>query len=159
MLSRASLFVALLAAVVGLAILPAATASATVAKSALCKSYTAEENKQLKASAALGKEMESGNWASIKTALLSTFKGEAGAEKEFAAYLNGASSKVKSAAAVVLKLDGTFKTIIQNSSSLTQFTTGIDAAESAPKVKAALNVLSTYTTKLCGSTTPTTPAT
>jgi hypothetical protein len=159
MLSRAKLCAALLTVVVAMAVLPAATASATVAKSSLCKSYKSEETKQLKASTALGKDIESGNWASIKTALLATFKGEAGAEKEFAAYLNGASAKVKSAAAVVLKLDGSFKTIIQNSSSLTQFETGITAAESTPKVKAALAVLSTYTTKLCGSTTPTTPTT
>ena len=156
MLFRAKLYVALLAAAVGLALLPAATASATVAKSALCNSYKSEENKQLKASTALEKKIESGNWTSIKSALLATFKGEAGAEKQFDAYLSGASAKVKSAAAVVLKLDGSFKTIIEKSTSLTQYETGITAAEDSPKVKAALNVLSAYTTKLCGSTTPTT---
>ena len=60
-----------------------------------------------------------GNWAAIKKALLATFKGEAGAEKQFDAYLSGASAKVKAAAAVVLKLDGSFKTVIQSSTSLT----------------------------------------
>jgi len=156
MLTRAKLSVALLAATVGLAVLPAATASATVAKSSICAAYKSEEGKESKASTQIGKDMESGNWASLKKALLSTFKSEAGAEKEFTAYLNGASAKVKTAAAVILKLDGSFKTIIQNSTSLTQFESGITAAESTPKVKAALDVLDTYTTKLCGSTTPTT---
>ena len=56
---------------------------------------------------------------------------------------------------MVLKLDGSFKSVIQNSTSLTQYESGITAAESTPKVKAALAVLDAYTTKLCGSTTPT----
>jgi hypothetical protein len=158
MLFRAKLYGALLAVAVALplAVLPAATASATVAKSSLCTAYKSEENSQSKASNALAKDIESGNWASIKKALLSSFNGEAGAEKQFAAYLSGASAKVKAAAAVILKLDGSFKTIIQNSNSLTSFESGITAAESSPKVKAALSTLDSYTTKLCGSTTPTT---
>jgi hypothetical protein len=156
MLNRAKLCGALLAVVVATAVLPVATASATLAKSSVCKAYKTEEAKQLKSSSALVKDVESGNWAVIKKDLLATFNGEAGAEKEFADYLSGASSKVKSAAAVVLKLDGSFKTIIQNSSSLTAFESGITAAEGTPKVTAALKVLDAYTTKLCGATTPTT---
>jgi hypothetical protein len=159
MLSRAKLCAALLTAAVAMAVLPAATASATVAKSSLCKSYKSEESKESKASTSLEKDLEAGNWASTKKDLLATFKGEAGAEKQFAAYLNGASAKVKSAAAVVLKLDSSFKTIIENSNSLTQYESGITAAEGTPKVTAALDVLSAYTTKLCGSTTATTPTT
>ena len=159
MLFRAKLCGALTAVVVALAVLPAATATATVAtvaKSSLCTAYKSEETQQTKAGDALAKDIESGNWASIKKALLSSFNGEAGAEKQFAAYLNGASAKVKAAAAVILKLDGSFKNIIANSSSLASFESGITAAESSPKVKAALNVLTAYTTKLCGSTTSTT---
>jgi hypothetical protein len=57
---------------------------------------------------------------------------------------------------VALKLDNSFKTIISNSSSLTQFESGITAAESTPKVTAALKVLDAYSAKLCGTTTPTT---
>jgi hypothetical protein len=155
MRSRAKLCAGLLAALVTMAVLPAATASATLAKSSVCKAYKSEVSKQSKATNALTKDIESGNWASIKTALLGTFKGEAGAEKQFAGYLNGASAKVKAASAVVLKLDGSFKTIIANSTSLAQYASGIDAAESTPKVKAALAVLDAYTAKLCGTTTPT----
>jgi hypothetical protein len=156
MLFRAKLYGLLLAVAVALAVLPAATATATVAKSSLCTAYKSEENSESKASDALAKDIESGNWASIKKALLSDFNGEAGAEKQFAAYLNGASAKVKAAAAVILKFDGSFKSIIQKSTSLNSFESGITTAEESPKVKAALNVLSGYTTKLCGSTTPTT---
>jgi hypothetical protein len=156
MLHRAKLGAALLTVGMTMAIIPITTASATVAKSSVCKAYSAEEAKQLKASDGLEKDIASGNWASAKKAMLSTFTSEASAEKQFAAYLNGASAKVKAAAAVALKLDNSFKTIISNSSSLTQFESGITAAESTPKVTAALKVLDAYSAKLCGTTTPTT---
>jgi hypothetical protein len=149
MFHRAKLWTALLAVGVGMAIVPVTTASATVAKSSICKAYTAEQNKQLKASSALEKDITSNNWSKVQKALLSTFSSEASAEKEFAAYLNGASAKVKAAAAVALKLDASFKTVVQKSTSLTQFETGITAAESTPKVKAALSVLEAYSNKLC----------
>jgi hypothetical protein len=133
-----------------LALMPAATASASIEKSSVCAAYKTEVTKQTKGSANLAKEMESGNWATIKGALLSTFNGEANAEKQFAGYLSGASAKVKSAAAVALKLNSTFKTVIENSSSLQQFETNITAAESTPKVTAALKVLASYSKHLCG---------
>jgi hypothetical protein len=138
--------------VVGLAValVPAATASASMEKSAVCRAYKSEVTKQTKGSSNLAKEMESGNWSSIKGALLATFNGEANAEKEFAGYLSGASGKVKAAAAVALNLDTTFKSIIEGSSSLQQFETRITAAESAPKVTAALKVLDSYSKTICG---------
>jgi hypothetical protein len=133
-----------------LALVPAATASASIEKSAVCQAYKSEVTKQAKGSANLAKEMESGKWSSIRGALLATFNGEANAEKQFAAYLSGASAKVKAAAAVALKLDSTFKTIIESSSSLQQFETRITAAESTPKVTAALKVLDSYSKTICG---------
>ncbi|MGA2306999.1 MAG: hypothetical protein ABSH29_22830 [Acidimicrobiales bacterium] len=153
MLSGAKLCGALSALVVAMAVLPVATASATPGGSSICKAYNAEETKEVKASAALAKDVDSDNWAVIKKDLLATFKGESSAEKGFDAYLSGASAKVKSAAAVVLKLDSTFKTIVQSSSSLTAYEKGITAAEETPKVHAALKVLDSYTTALCGATT------
>jgi hypothetical protein len=139
-----------LALAMAVALVPAATASASIEKSAVCQAYKSEATKQLKGSTNLAKEMESGNWSSIKGALLGTFNGEANAEKQFAAYLSGASAKVKAAAAVALKLDSTFKTIIEGSSSLQQFETRITAAESTPKVTAALKVLDSYSKSICG---------
>jgi hypothetical protein len=132
-----------------LALVPAANASASIEKSSVCKAYKSEETTQTKGSANLAKEMESGKWSSIKGALLATFTGEANAEKQFAGYLSGASAKVKAAAAVALKLNSTFKTIIENSSSLQQFETRITAAESTPKVTAALKVLESYSKTIC----------
>jgi hypothetical protein len=142
-----------------LAAVPAATASASVEKSSICKAYKSEEAKQTKASTNLAKEMESGNWSAIKKTLLATFNSEASAEKSFDGYLSGASSKVKAAAAVALKLDSTFKTVIEKSTSLTQFEAGITSAESTPKVKSALAVLDAYSTSLGCTPATTTPAT
>jgi hypothetical protein len=152
MLRRVKFGIGMLAVGLALTLVPAVTASATVAKSSLCKAYNAEVNQQSKGSASLAKEMESGKWSSIKKALLATFAKEANAEKEFSVFLNGASAKVKAAAGVALGLDNSFKSVIQRSTSLQQFETGITAAESTPKVKAALNVLDNYTKSLgCGT--------
>ena len=154
MRSRAKLCGALLAVVVATAVLPVATASATLARSSVCKAYETEKAKEAKSSTALDKDVESGNWALIKKDLLAAFKGEADTEREFAGYLGSASSKVKSAAAVVLKLDSSFKSIAQSSSSLSAYEAGITAAESTPTVRAALKVLDAYTAKQCGTATP-----
>jgi hypothetical protein len=152
MLRRAKIGIGTLAVGMALTLVPAATASATVAKSSLCKAYNAEVKQQSKGSAALAREMASGKWSAIKKALLATFSKEANAEKEFSVFLNGASAKVKAAANVALGLDNSFKSVIQHSNSLAQFETGITAAESTPKVKAALNVLDNYTKGLgCGT--------
>jgi hypothetical protein len=138
-----------------LAIVPVTTASA-VTKSSICKAYTADQNKEIAAGNAIKKDIASSSWVKVQKALLTTFNAEASAEKEFAAYLRGASAKVRAAGAVVLKLDASFKTVVKKSSSLIQFESGITRAESTPKVKAALNVLETYASKLCPSTTATT---
>jgi hypothetical protein len=148
--SALSAFVAVAVAVAlavafAVAVVPVATASAASGGSSLCKAYKADEKKVASAE-------DSRNWAVIKKDLLAAFKGESVAEEQFDGYLSGASSKVKSAAAVVLELDGTFKTIAQSSSSLTAYETGISEAQETPQVKSALKVLNSYTTARCGST-------
>ena len=159
MLRGAKLGAAVMAIGMALAVVPAATASAGVEKSSICKVYTAEQTKQTKSEAGLNKVYASGKWSKIQKALLSTFSTEANAEKSFAVYLSGASSKVKSAAAAILKLDNSFKSIIQKSTSLTQFESGITAAEATPKVRSALAVLDAYTAKLGCTPATTTPVT
>ncbi len=149
MLRRARLGIGMLAVGLTLALLPAATASATVEKSALCKAYQSEVAKQTKASATVAKEMASGKWSTVKKALLATFNSEANSEKQFSSYLNGASGKVKAAAAVAVQLNNTVMKVLQKSTSRQQFETGILAAESTPKVSAALKVLGNYSATIC----------
>jgi hypothetical protein len=151
MLRRAKLGVGMLAVGVAMALLPAATASATIEKSAICKAYTKDVNEQSKGSSALAKEMASGKWSVIQKALLGEFSREESSEKDFTAFLSGAPAKVKAAANVALGLDDKFKSIIQHSTSLQQFETGVTAAERIPKVTAALGVLDNYAKTLkCG---------
>jgi hypothetical protein len=57
---------------------------------------------------------------------------------------------------VILTFDATLRNVIEKAKSLAQYDKGITAAESAPKVQAALQVLDTYTTQLCSSTTSST---
>jgi hypothetical protein len=145
-----------LALVLALAVVPAVTASATIATSSICKAYKSEVAKSTKGTASLTKSMESGNWPVIQKKLLSIFNGEASSEKAFASVLSGASAKVKAAVTVSLSLVSKFKSIIEKATSLAQFESGITAAESSPKIKGAEKVLDAYTTKLCGSITPAT---
>jgi hypothetical protein len=156
MLRRTKLWISLLAAGLALAVVPTTTASATIATSSICTAYTAAQNKEIAASSAIEKDIASGTWAKVQKALLSTFSSEASAEKQFATYLNGASAKVRAAAAEALKLDASFKKVIQKSKSLNQFESGINKAESTSKAKAAVSVLESYANKLCPSSTPTT---
>jgi hypothetical protein len=145
--------VSIAAAAMTMAIVPATPASAALAKSSVCKAYSAEEKRQAKASAALEKEIASGSWATIKKDLLAAVNSDVGAEKEFAGFVRSASPNVKSAARVILGLDASFKKIIERSTSLITYESGINEAEQTPKVKAAESLLDQYTTSLCGSTT------
>jgi hypothetical protein len=153
---RAKIGAGILALGLATAIWPVSTASASVAESSLCTAYKGEQAKQESASNSLEKVMASGKWSKIQKAMLATFGTELNTEKQFIGLINGASSKVKAAAAVALKLDADFKTIVASSNSLTQFETKITAAESTPKVKAALKVLTTFSEKTCPTTTPST---
>jgi hypothetical protein len=142
----------------GLAVLPVATttASATIATSAICKAYNAEQVRSTKATNKLDTVMKSGKWPAIQKVLLSTFNTEATSEQQFESLLGGAPAKVKAAIGVSLQVVNKFKSIIQSSKSLTQFENRVTAAENTPKFKAAEDTLDSYTTKACGSTTPTT---
>ncbi len=142
-----------------MAVVPPTTASATIAKSSICAAYAVARHKEIAASNAIEEDIASGSWAKVQRALLSTFSNEASAEKQFAAYLSGASSTVRAAAAEGLKLDASFKTLIRKSSSLEQFESGITKAESTPKARAAVNLLAAYANKLCPTSPATSPAT
>ncbi|MGP0032208.1 MAG: hypothetical protein ACLPVF_17105 [Acidimicrobiales bacterium] len=155
-----------------LALVPAVSASASVRgvtsvrsvealqTSSLCKAYKsdakAEEGTE---GTALVKAMESGNWAAAQKAMLAAFGNETTAEKEMVAALSSAPSKVKSAASVILKFDGTLKGIIEKSTSITSFSTAVESAETSPKIKSALSTLDAYARKLCPGEVPTTTPT
>jgi hypothetical protein len=157
----------------GLALVPAiAPASATVSRvsavsavssvraSALCGAYKNEGSSLAKTEGgALAKAMESGNWAAVQKALLASFNSESGAVKNLESALSGAPSNVKAAVATFLKFDGQIKSVVQSSTSLTQFGTQIASLEQSPKVQAALKTMTAYGQKLCPGSIPKTPTT
>jgi len=138
-----------------MALLPVAPAVASP-HSGLCALTKSNQAAETKATATVTKAMESGNWAATQKALLASFGLEASAERQAIAALSGAPSNVKAAGAVMVRFAGTEKTIIQTSTSTTQFESGVESAVHNPKVVGAEKTLSGYFTAKCGSVTSTT---
>jgi hypothetical protein len=156
MLYRARLTTVLVAAGVALTVWPTTSASASASRSSTCKAYAAAEAKEARASTALQQAIANDKWPKVQKLLLSTFAGATSSEKELAASLRNAPAKVKAAAALALKLDHSFTGLITRAPNYDAYASKAAAAEQTPKVQAALKVLSAYSSKLCGSTTPTT---
>ena len=172
MLRRAKIGLGIAAIGMTAALVPAVAASASVQTvrsvgtvrtlqiSPLCKSYKSEAKAQENASGgALEKAMTSGSWPATQKALLSIYNNEGNAEKQVVGLLSSAPGNVKSAANVVFKFEGTLKSIIQKSTSLTQFSGSVTTATENPKVAAALKTLASYFGKLCPGEVPTTTPT
>ncbi len=172
MLQSAKIGIGIAALGMAVALVPAASASASVSGvdavhsvsalgiSSQCKAYKADGEAAEKADgSALVKAIESGNWADAQKALLSSFNNETSAEKTVLGTLSHSPSSVKGALAVVLKFDGTIKSIVEKSTSLTSFETSIGSAETAPKLKSAEKTLSAYFDKQCPGEVPTTTPT
>jgi hypothetical protein len=166
MLHRAKIGIGIATIGVAVALMPAVGASASVKPvniietSAFCKAYKSELQQSEKASGGkILKAMESGNWSEAQKALLSVYNSAGGELKTVEGFLRSAPGNVKSAASVELKFDGTLKSIIQKSTSLTQFESNVQTAETSPKVAAATKTLDTYTQKQCPGLITTTPST
>jgi hypothetical protein len=163
MLHRAKLAVGVVAISGVMALAPLATASASVDKSKgsnpnspLCKLNSSEQKASSKSTNALEKAFASPNWSTAKNAMLSAFNSETKAANSLIGLLGGAPSNVKSAIGVLLKFDGTYKTLIQKSTSATQFESSIESAVKNPKLVSAETTLTNYFNGQCGTTTPTT---
>jgi len=111
---------------------------------------------EVKSSAAISSAIESGNWGAAQKALLASFNQYSQAEAAAISALSNAPSSVKSAATKLIKFAGTEKSIIQKSTSLTQFESSEQAAAQSPKVVSAEKTLTAYFSNKCGSVTPTT---
>jgi hypothetical protein len=159
MLHRARFAVGVAALGLVMALAPMATASASVnsskgsnPNSALCKLNNSETKATAKSTAALQKAFASSNWNTAKNAMLSAFNGETKAIGTLIGILGGAPANVKSAVGTLLRFDGTYKTLIQKSTSATQFESSVTAAVKNPKFVAAETTVANYFTGLCGST-------
>ncbi len=124
----------------------------------LCSLTKNATKAEAKSSAAISSAIESGNWAVVQKDLLSSFGQATQAEQTAIAALSNAPSSVKAAGSVIIKFAATEKSIIQKSTSLTQFESSEEAAATSPKVASAEKTLAAYFTSKCGpvTSTPTT---
>jgi hypothetical protein len=168
MLNRAKIGIGVATIGMALSVIPALSASASVKASAtlrsnaLCGDYKSQlksEDSSTTSGSALEKAYTSGKWSEIQKALLSSYSSETGAVNKLESVLSGAPSSVKSAAGQVLKFENSLKTVIQQSTSLTQFSQKSLSAEQNPKVQAALKTLDAYGAKECPGEITTTPTT
>jgi hypothetical protein len=164
MLNKARIGIGIAAIGLAASMVPAVSASASVSRTAgihaiqlVQKSSLCKSDEKLSAAAAkteggsaLEKDIESGNFGAVKKLMLATFTSESSLEKAYNAYLSGAPKNVQSAASESLKFDGTIKSDIEKSNSMTQFESYIESAEKNPKLVAAEKVLSAYSEKKCG---------
>jgi hypothetical protein len=161
--SRARIGIGVVTVGMAMALVPAASSSAAIHStkgtnpgSTLCKLEKTEAASESKSSASLEKAIEAGNWTKAKKEMLSDFGEGTAIEKKATAALAGAPSNVKSAASLSLKFASTEKGIIEKSTSEAEFETAFEKAAENKKLEAAEQTLSTYQTKICGSTTTTT---
>jgi hypothetical protein len=143
-----------------MALAPIVSVAPAGAKPALCSLAKSEVASQSKSTNAIVKAIEAGNWATAKQALLSSFNGESKAEALAISALSSAPAKVKAAGAVALKFVATEKSVIEKSTSVSQFESSIEAATKNPQLVSAEKTLESYQTAKCGPLTPvTTPTT
>jgi hypothetical protein len=148
------------AACAAVALAPMAVASASLDKgknpnSSLCVNLRSEASSSEKLGSSLIGAMESGNFATAKTALLndmSKSQKEAGPAK---AELSSSPSKVRAAFNTLISFDSQIKKAIQKSTSLEGLEKSFQTLGTNPKLVSSSKVLSAYITSECGSITKT----
>jgi hypothetical protein len=154
--------VGIAAASVALALLPALTASAAIDKSStgsnptspFCQAYRTSVQSNPKSTAAASqaaKAIQKGNWNAAKKAYLQTYAIEAADVQKLVAELKSAPGTVKTAAAVLIKYINQYKTILEHSTGIKQFTTSVTSLSKGAKTTGAANTLSQYYSRQCGT--------
>jgi len=121
-----------------------------------CSAYTKQETQSSKLASSLEQAFASGNFATIKAAMLAEF-GDLNTDVSKAnAVLGSAPANVKAAFATIIQAVEQLKTAIQNSTSLTQLEGSFQSLGTNTKFTAAGQVLASYFGTKCGIVTPTT---
>jgi hypothetical protein len=103
--------------------------------------------------------MESGNYASVKAAMLASINASVKDEGEAESALSGAPANVQAAMKDLFTFVGTYKTAVENSTSITQLATSMESLAGTSQVEADALTVSNYVTAQCGTTTTTTAST
>jgi hypothetical protein len=158
--------IGIVAATVALALLPAVTASASVdtsstgsnPNSALCKAYrnsVKTDSRSNTAAAKASKAVQAGNWKAAQKDFLTAYGYEAKDVQNLLSALPNAPSKVKSAMKVLTTYVSAYKSALQNSTSIKQFSKAARALSNNNKTTAAANTLAKYYTAQCGGSSST----
>jgi hypothetical protein len=154
--------IGIVAASVALALLPAVTASASVDKSStgsnpsspVCQAYRSSVQSNPKSAAAASRAaqaIQKGNWNAAKKAYQQTYAIEAADVQKLVTALKNAPSKVKTAAGVLITYVNQYKTILEKSTSIKQFTKSATSLSKGAKTTGAANTLDQYYTSQCGT--------
>jgi len=156
LLRRLGMGIVVVAVGTAMAFLPTVPVAANSRHQNVCSLNKNVTKAETKSAGAISSAIESGNWGAAQKALLASFGQYSQAEQAAIAALSNAPSNVKSAASVMIKFAGTEKSIIQKSTSASQFESSEETAAQSPKVANAEKVLAAYFGSKCGSVTPTT---
>jgi hypothetical protein len=154
--------IGIVAATVALALVPAVSASASVDKSSsgsnptspLCKAYRSTVQSDPRSTAAstnASKAIQAGNWKAAQKALLTVYGFQANDVQKLTSALRSAPRNVQSAMTVLTNYVVKYKSLLQSSSSIKQFSTGSSALSKNTKTTAAAHTLSLYYTSVCGT--------
>jgi hypothetical protein len=130
--------------------------------SKLCVTLANAESSSSNLGSAMEKSIEegmsSGNYASVKAAMLAQINASVKDEGAAESALSGAPSNVQAAMKGLFTFVNSYETAISNSTSITQLATSMESLAGTSQVEADALTVSNYVTAQCGTTTPTTSA-
>jgi hypothetical protein len=126
--------------------------------STLCKDLKAEENQSNSLGGTIASALESGNFATAKQEMINAINQGLKEASPALSVLQGAPSSVQNAMKTLISFDGQFKSIIENSTSLTNMESSFETLATNPNIAAAGTTVSAYVTAQCGSLVTTTTA-
>jgi hypothetical protein len=130
--------------------------------SKLCVTLANAESSSSNLGSAMEKSIEegmsSGNYASVKAAMLAQINASVSDEGEAESALSGAPANVQAAMKGLFTFVNSYKTAIANSTSITQLATSMESLAGTSQVEADGLTVANYVTQQCGTTTPSSSA-
>jgi hypothetical protein len=129
--------------------------------SKLCVTLANAESSSSNLGSAMEKSIEegmsSGNYASVKAAMLAQINASVKDEGAAESALSGAPANVQAAMKGLFTFVGSYEKAIANSTSITQLATSMESLAGTSQVQADALTLTNYVTQQCGTTTTTVP--
>ena len=126
--------------------------------SKLCVTLANAESSSSNLGSAMEKSIEeglsSGNYASVKAAMLAQINASVKDEGAAESALSGAPANVQAAMKGLFTFVNSYETAISNSTSITQLATSMESLAATSQVQADALTVANYVTAQCGTTTP-----